>query len=418
MRTYFRRIAFPGRPKSSRMVRADQLGRRFCGRRCLTLIAAVCCTLPVVGVANGPPAAPGAKTPPASAPAVKFGDGWRTAVALLPHAWPKDDFPSGECRAWVEQGWLIAERRTDQNELEWKIVLAKVAGKEPPRIEAPAPGRLRLSYRDGRYFIRDEFGEFRCVRQPKPADVAWPAITLPGRTNPGGAAGHKIDVFHEKGWYFMAAGPKRGAVDCLVRLNHQDLITNGTLAGVSIGPAVQRGHSGELTLMDDGDLLVGERLEEWAARRALARREIRAKLRGSPAPELAGTWLNTGGERLTWNDLKGNAVLLVFCRSSSAINGVPAFNQHLPPLKQLYEKYYPKGLVILGVYAHTVKEAERFIEEHHIEFPVLSDASDTADRFGIEEQPSFFLIDRQGKVVWGNLATLPATAEIEKLLGE
>lgn len=410
-----------GRPK---VFSRSSVWQAVCGRRCLAPIAAVCCTLPIVGVADGPPAVPGDKTPTACAPIVsgptaKFGDGWRTAVALPPHAWPKDDFPSGECRAWVEQGWLIVERRTDQNELEWKIVLAKVVDEEPPRIEVPEPGRLRFSYCDGRYFVRDEFGEFRCVRQPKPADEAWPAVTLAGRNrNPGGAAGHKIDVFNDKGWYFMAAGPQRGAVDCLVRLNHQDLITSGGLAGVSIGPAVQRGHSGELTLMDDGDLLVGKRLEEWAARRALARREIRAKLRGSPAPELAGTWLNTGGERLSWDDLKGNVVLLVFCDSSSAFNGVPVFNQHLPPLKQLYEKYYSKGLVILGVYTRKVKEAERFIEEHHIEFPVLSDPSDTADRFGIGEQPSFFLIDRQGKVVWGNLSALPATAEIEKLLGE
>lgn len=383
----------------------------------------VAAALALLAFAVLPPFSPATDGP---TPPAKLSDGWSTTVELPPYSWPNNDSPSGACRAWVEQGWLLVERRTDRDELEWKIVLAKVVGDEPPQIDVHRPGALRVNYQGGRYFIRDEFGNFRCLRQLKPSDDSWPEITPPKRdsASPGGSAGGgKLAVLRSNFWYFVATGPARDRFDCLVRLHHHDLRDihdDSGICGTTAGPVINTGHAGELALADDGDLLIGERLQEWSARRSLARLEVRKKIRGSPAPALSGTvWLNTGDEELSWKDLKGNAVLLVFFNFTGSINGVPVFNEHLQALKALHDKFYDKGLVIVGVHVRRrVKDAKCDIEDHHVEFPVLIDEWDTEDRFGIDDLPSYFLIDRQGKVAWNHLSSPPPAAEIEKLLGD
>lgn len=339
MRNAFRRMTFLGRPVRPRSL-IDDLGRSCYGAALWPSWAFVLCTalivLPVADAADGEGA-------PAAA---KLNGNWSTKVRLPAYSYPNNDIPSGECRAWVEQGWLVVERRTDQDEIEWKIVLAKAVGNEPPRIDASRPGALRVSFRDGRYFVRDEFGDFRCLRQLKQPGEVW--------------------------------------------------------------------LSGELTLLDDGDLLVGQRLEHWVAVKVIARRELRKKLPGSPAPKLSGTWLNTGGEKLNWDDLKGNAVLLVFFNLSFQ----PSFTERLREMKAL-DEFYDKGLVIVGVHSRSVAEmGEQYVEKAgpKLKFPVLVDEYDTENCYGVEEMPSYFLIDREGKIVWANLPTLPPRAEIEKLL--
>ncbi|HJT33741.1 MAG TPA: redoxin domain-containing protein [Pirellulales bacterium] len=351
----------------------------------------------------------------ASPSPAKLSDKWSTKVHLPAYSYPNNDIPSGECRAWIEQGWLVVERRTDQDELEWKIVLAKAVGDEPPQIDASRPGALRVSFRSGRYFIRDEFGEFRCLREPKQPDDVWPRIDLPER-DPGelwgSAGGGKMVGKMVKGWFIVAAGPTDGAADCLVRLNHVEMRKGGTM--FSGGRVANRITDGDTNLMDDGELLVGQRLENWVAVITLARIDLRKKLPGSPAPKLTGTWLNTGGEELSWNDLKGNAVLLVFFN----LGFQPSFTERLPEMKAL-DEFYDKGLVIVGVHSRSsAEEGEQRVEKAgpKLKFPVLVDEYDTENRYGVEDMPSYFLIDREGKIVWANLPTLPPRAEIEKLL--
>ncbi|HEX7446880.1 MAG TPA: redoxin domain-containing protein [Pirellulales bacterium] len=374
----------------------------------------VAAALALLAFAVLPPFSPAADGPAAPA---KLSDGWSTTVALPPYSWPNNDSPSGACRAWVEQGWLLVERRTDRDELEWKIVLAKVVGDEPPQIDVHRPGSLRLDYRGGLYFIRDEFGNLRCRRQTKTPDDVWPDIALPGRDPDGdlwgSAGGGKLVGTLVKPWFFVAAGPKQGAADCLLRLNHQELRTGGT--SFSGGQVINRITDGETNVMDDGELLIAERVEEWSARAAVERVEIQKTIRGSTAPKLTGAWFNTGGESLDWKDLKGNAVLLVFFNLSDS----PSFSERLPALKQLHSKFYEKGLVIVGVQTQQdAKHGARLVEKHHLDFPVLIDSFETLRRFGIDDLPSYFLIDRQGKVAWNHLSSPPPAAEIEKLLGD
>jgi hypothetical protein len=111
----------------------------------------------------------------------RLADGWHKSVKLTD---VNSDGRASVCNAWVDEGWLIVERCDMSGDIEWQIVLAQVGEQdEPPTIEPnPNPaalGGLRLSYRDGRFFIRDDFGNLRCLRQKKSADVKWPALFIP-----------------------------------------------------------------------------------------------------------------------------------------------------------------------------------------------------------------------------------------------
>src|SRR5215469_11880465 len=65
-------------------------------------------------------------------PAEKLTENWSRVIPVADPA----DARYGQWRVWVQDGWLLVERRTGKDEIEWKIVLAKVVGDEPPEIVA------------------------------------------------------------------------------------------------------------------------------------------------------------------------------------------------------------------------------------------------------------------------------------------
>jgi hypothetical protein len=218
----------------------------------------------------------------------------------------------------VQDGWLLVERRTGEDQIEWKIVLAKVVGDEPPEMVAerlaagagvdrrdprtgamvtpgavgPVPRPFRLSYRDGRYFIRDEFGSLRCLREPKREQDHWPEIEVPAGLTEGSASGGPgsslLTGRVSNSWFTVFAQPatRKGApqapVDSLVRLYHTDLQERGgpQFRGRRGAPRVTcRGWS----LIDDGELLVAEKLDAWRFTPALRRQaKFNPDLVGSP----------------------------------------------------------------------------------------------------------------------------------------
>ncbi|HEV3339068.1 MAG TPA: TlpA disulfide reductase family protein [Pirellulales bacterium] len=387
--------------------------------------------------------------------AEKMSDTWSRIVPVS----DPPDAKFGDWRMSVQEGWLVVERRTGDDKVEWKIVLAKVVGDEPPEIvvsrmpqgarmvqnrrdakgvqtatavpgpTGPIPGTLRLSYRDGRYFIRDGFSSLRCLRQPKASNATWPRLDVPPRDakGPSGMAGGRTGVVSAQAsdsWITVAAGARGGpggvvAADCLVRLTHTDLRGAGSLGFT--GGEISRVTSGEWFVLDDGDLLVAEKLDAWRlpgalqaqAQRdpALAARLATEKLGGSPAPELSGqTWLNAD-RGPTWQELRGKPVLLVLFDLKQ-----PPFVPLVPPLLAFAQMYGKQGLAIVGVHANGPRdEIEKRLAEQQIAFPVLIDDGKTTERYGIGYS-ACLLIDREGKVVSVYKDSLAPPAEIEKLL--
>ena len=434
--------------------------RPFCYRKFVVQLTVTTCVLTLVCKTSAAPDDSATSESDSQPPAEKLSDTWSKT---LPVSDPPDA-KYGEWRFWVQDGWLLAERRTRNDEIEWKIVLAKVVGDELPKIvvnripagarmvhraskggetvttvapepTGPIPGSLRLSYRDGRYFIRDEFGSLRCLREPKTEDQPWPELELPPRdANPrsgsGGAGGGPGSSWLasqvSNSWVIIAAGPyadpRNRAADCLVRVSHQDLRPPGG-APFRGRQGVARFSYGDWFVIDDAEFLVAERLDashlpfelQRLAQRdpVLAVKLAMQKLGGSPAPELSGeVWLNAE-KPTTWKDLRGKPVLLVLFDLKQ-----PSFVPLVPPLLGFQEMFAKQGLAVIGVHAKAPRdELEKRLGEEHIDFPVLIDDGQTAERYGVGFS-ACLLIDRDGKVVSVYKDSLAPPAEIEKLLEE
>jgi len=169
---------------------------------------------------------------------------------------------------------------------------------------------------------------------------------------------------------------------------------------------------GDKTLQDDGDLLVADRALVPEVERALLIRKIKKEMVGKTAPALDGqAWFNVPAE-MELEKLRGKVVLLDFWGAWCA----PCVAK-LPRSEELYQKYKDRGLVVIGV--HSADNAEKLkpiLEEKKITFPVVQDRGATAERYAIEAWPTYFLIDKAGKVVWGFAHNPPEEKQIEELL--
>jgi hypothetical protein len=364
----------------------------------------------------------------------KMSDGWSWSAPIVG---PTPDANIGQWRAWVQQGWLAVERRTDDDKTEWKIVLAKVVGDEPPETDASKVDALRLTYRDGRYFVYDHpsgnattsFGTLYCRRQRKTDGDPWPEMVLPPRDSD---RFHSFHGWKDKwalsgrvtdSWVLGAAGEAKGfdvpSADCLVRLFQTDLQIREH--GGQGGGGFARLQYGPWFLEDDGELLVSNRQEAWRLpeeleRRAkddpaLASRLATRKLGGSPAPELSGdVWLNADNPPIL-KSLHGKPVMLVLIDLKQS-----SFLSLLPPLLEFHRTYREQGLAVIGVYAHAPRyQIAEHLTDEGIKFPVLIDDGKTAERYGVGYS-ACVLIDREGKVASVYKDSLAPPTEIEKLL--
>ena len=115
--------------------------------------------------------------------------------------------------------------------------------------------------------------------------------------------------------------------------------------------------------------------------------------------------------------LRGKVVLVDFWAT-----WCPPCLKEVPAVKAAYEKLHPRGFEVIGISLDDKKQdLLSFVNEHKIEWSQYFDGlgADTkfAKQFGIEEIPTFWLVDKQGTLrdIEGteNLAQ-----KVEKLLAE
>lgn len=92
----------------------------------------------------------------------------------------------------------------------------------------------------------------------------------------------------------------------------------------------------------------------------------------------------------------------------------------MPHLKELYEKYAKKGLVLIGV--HTTNGREKmadFVRDQEIPYPVAKDIEGkTVAAFAIDSFPDYCVIDKRGILRACDLANAEVDRVIEALLAE
>jgi|GEM_PF-6063474 len=118
------------------------------------------------------------------------------------------------------------------------------------------------------------------------------------------------------------------------------------------------------------------------------------------------------GQRVTASDMKGKVVLLDFWYL-----GCKQCEEDMPQLQAIYEEYGPKGLVVLAL-AGSGGDASQFLRRNRCTFPAAIPEYETWENFALEDVPSYFMIDKQGRLAWGPEHRLPDANEIERLLAE
>ena len=157
-----------------------------------------------------------------------------------------------------------------------------------------------------------------------------------------------------------------------------------------------------------GSFLAKDAREELAARKATAP--------GAVAPDF--TLNDPDSNPVTLSSLRGQYVIVDFwaswCKPCRA--GVPA-------MKELYKKYHPKGLEIIGVSDDSNLDAWKTAIAQdqtpwiHVcdEFPEENKPARVGSLWGVHYIPSYFLLDKEGKVI-GKMDHDELAAKLAELL--
>lgn len=127
---------------------------------------------------------------------------------------------------------------------------------------------------------------------------------------------------------------------------------------------------------------------------------MKATAPGAIAPDF--TLKDPEGNDVTLSSLRGQYVIIDFWASWC----VPC-REGMPAMKELYEQYHGKGLEIIGVSDDSDKEDWlKALEEEELpwiqtidEFPVRNEPARVGALYGVHYIPSYFLLDREGRII-------------------
>ncbi len=101
------------------------------------------------------------------------------------------------------------------------------------------------------------------------------------------------------------------------------------------------------------------------------------------------------GKSWSLPDLRGKVVLVNFWAT-----WCPPCRKEMPDLEALYQRFSPRGLVILAISDEDAAKVKPFIAEHGISYPVLLDPGRKVNElFQVEGIPKSFVYDRESKLV-------------------
>ena len=118
------------------------------------------------------------------------------------------------------------------------------------------------------------------------------------------------------------------------------------------------------------------------------------------------------GKTISLSDMRGKIVLLDFwgvwcgpCRKK------------LPHTQKIFDQFKNKGLAVIGIHSafRTEKTAD-FIAENNYTFPTGIDTGHIAKDYGVTGWPTYYLIDKEGQLVWGPKHSPPSEKQVESLL--
>jgi thiol-disulfide isomerase/thioredoxin len=332
------------------------------------------------------------------APVGPLKEGWEKVVPIpMPELGEGDQYVVS-----VKGGWLHVRRQTEAGVTDWHIVLARAVAPEPPVIVAPEGSpRFEVSYRGGRYFVREDLNILRTVREKKPNDRTWQGVEFEtDRYTSTSSAGSSDMPAWVEGWknkdgvyVTTTAGPTKEQVDCLVRISPLDPKTEagkrgGDGTGVVNKSPLRWYWYNSFSIYDDGEVMFAIRLLE-------ARASFAPEV-GDPAPPLVAQTID--GKPFDLKDYRGKYVLLDFWATWCT----PCIAE-FPRLEEVYKAAGQDGRFVLVSLStdESVEAPRKFLSKRKLPWQQvhLGDNGQVAKDYGITTIPATFLIDPEGKIV-------------------
>jgi peroxiredoxin Q/BCP len=120
---------------------------------------------------------------------------------------------------------------------------------------------------------------------------------------------------------------------------------------------------------------------------------------GAAAPELVG--IDGTGKTTKLSELRGHASVVYFYPK----DGTPGCTKEACAFRDAWERYARAGVTIFGVSNDSPEKHQKFIAEHHLPFPLVSDESgDLARAYGVGTglfgfSRVSFLVGADGRIV-------------------
>ncbi len=145
---------------------------------------------------------------------------------------------------------------------------------------------------------------------------------------------------------------------------------------------------------------------------------------GAALPELTGVgWLNGDGPKS--GDLAGKVVVV-----HAFADFCPKCHRGMPNLVELQHKYKERGVVFVGITTdgHERQEADaqseqisalkRYLKKYGADWPIAYGAIECLTAFKAEYIPGYWVIGRDGKVVYNKASTITMDEAIDAALNE
>ncbi len=317
------------------------------------------------------------------------------------------EIPKQRLELTDQGGWLVATLSAEPDELEGKIVLAKIIPGSMPKVSVhPQLPIFEIQY--GHWFIRESLGRLRVYRELKDfGSDSWNQIgDAPTGETPCTAG--RLFVVKNEDWYWVCTSPKfdKRAIDTLIRFQHEKLkkghgsmmFADGKFSGVFCG---------EARCNDEGDLLVAERITGYGARAMISTAEAKKSIVGSQVPAIDGRAMGDIPVP-SQAEQKGKVMLVDFWATWCG----PCVKK-LPAVNAIQKRFEDRGLVVVGVHANQNSASlSEFMAEHEFEFPVVLSDGEAEKRFAVAQFSECFLVGRDGKIVLAHLTDPPTDDQI------